>query len=132
MVTYSYYVSVFGGDIISEQDFPRIASAAFDILSLAATKPLTESDGCLRAQCYEAELIEKNGGMDAVYNIDVTAAGRETLGDYSVQYSAKNVNSRGLNLIAGMPLSPIAYVYLQREGLTNRVIADFELEGDGE
>jgi len=123
MPDYDFYINLFGGNIIPADEFERLAAAAYEILSLAAVLALPEdSIVCRRAICYEAELLYKKGGINAFYNIDVAEIKDESLGGYSVNYKQDDILSNKMMLICGLPLSPVAYSYLQKLGLTGRVI----------
>lgn len=124
----TYYLTVFGGEMIPAADLPRYLRYASDVIDLVVYQPITEAtDNVKKAICYEAEMIYLQGGEDAMAGLSVSGNGiSEQLGDYHVTRGsgyAQMINSEKHPLfINGIPISPIAVELLRCQGYMSRLI----------
>lgn len=119
-----YYGNEFGGQPIEDNDFPRLADFASEVVyDICRVKPI-ESDlvkaEFKKAVAYEVEFLSEQGGIDAILGFSASsmAGGSESLGDYSV--SGGSSAQAVLTTPGGIPVSPMAIMLLRRIGLMSK------------
>lgn len=126
-VTADEYSNTFHGSAIPSEMFDRIEGDAEDIIDGIVQLPVTDEDKATdrfkRAVCYQAELIYRCGGMEAI--IDRANQGRvtnERLDDYSVSHDQNPGDSQMDNLptLNGVPVSPMTVSILRNMGYLKR------------
>ena len=120
----NYYNSVFNGNPIDQNAFVRLKMIAEDLVYDVCNKKPTEEqmleEAYLKAICYEIEMLNEQGGVDAILGFSENANGiaSESLGGYSV--SNGNVSGGSILVKDGIPVSSLAISQLRRLGLISR------------
>jgi len=119
-----YYENIFGGESIDEPEFNMLARAASDLCNAIVTVPIkTVTDNIKRAVCYQIELLHRQGWIDAISGLALSAPGvTEKVGDVSYSNAPHSAGTARIYSFGGLPVSPIAYALLRAEGLTSRVV----------
>ena len=123
-IDYEYYHETFDGTEIPEDEFKRIADIASEVVYAICTVKPDEvdfaDDDFKKAVCYEAEMLQEQGGVDAILGFSDNALRgvNEHLGDYSISGYASSAGSGGVATIDGIPVSPLALMMLRKLGLT--------------
>ncbi len=122
-IDYEYYISGFGGNLIPEEDFDYLASAASSVINLLVTVPVSAvTDDIRRAASYQAELLFAQGGIDALSGLATVTSGiDERLGDYSIGTPYVS-NEKRCYSIGGIPVSGITLSILKKSGYMSRCI----------
>lgn len=119
-----FYYTKFKGKPIPDDEFPRLADIATDVVyELCALKPREEdliTDEFKKACCYQVELLYEQGGIDAILGFSEAsqAGSSESLGDYSI--SSGNNGKETIKSKDGIPVSALTLFYLRRLGLMTR------------
>ena len=124
LVTREEYVA-FGGTEVSVADFPRLESIAEDVVySACVISPSEEqmsSDLYKKALCYQIEMLQNQGGVDAVVGLSDSDTASERLGDYSITKGSGSAGGKSeAYSLNGIPVSALAVGYLRKLGLMNR------------
>lgn len=123
-IDYTWYTETFCGTAIPEDDFTRLADIASDVVLdlcyVTPTAEIIESEDFKKATAYEVELLNDQGGPDAILGRSEAAGAAlsESLGDYSI--SAKSGSERSVGLLNGIPISSMTILLLKRLGLRAR------------
>lgn len=122
-ISYEYYISGFGGNLISENEFEGLAEASTDIIDLLVTSPITSvTDELRRAAAYEAETLYSQGGSDALSGLAAVTSGiDEKLGDYSIGTPYVS-NEKRCYSIGGIPVSGMTVAILRKAGYMSRCV----------
>ena len=128
-INYDYYTGQFGGTLIPESEFPRIAEIASMIVDAASYCPIDEEADYFhkvkKAVAYEADAIYSYGGYDAAIGLSDAAISSESLDEYS--YSLGNADkSRSIQMYNGIPVSPLTLSILSNAGLRQRWVYAYE------
>lgn len=121
----AYYDSTFKGTHIPDDEFPRLAEIASDVIASVATveidKNAAKTDNVKKATAYEVEMLYHQGGIDAVLGFaEGTAIGSESLGGYSVSNTGNNGSQVIFRTKDGIPVSSLAIALLKKAGLMCR------------
>lgn len=119
----AYYKDEFKGTSIPESKFERLAELASDVIDGLITVEMTmeekqASANVKKATAYQLEFMNEHGGIDTILgysDVDITS---ESLGDYSV--STGGGSSSIVKTSDGIPVSPMALMYLRKDGLMCR------------
>lgn len=123
-----YYEDTFQGLSIPDEEFPRLADTASDVIDSIVQKPVPLTDGkasadVKRATAYEVECLFSQGGIDAVtgFAAGITAQS-ESLGNYSIGRSAPSAAGAAISILShdGIPVSSMAVSLLRKAGLMCR------------
>ena len=123
-IDYTWYTETFCGTAIPEDDFTRLADIASDVVLdlcyVTPTAEIIESEDFKKATAYEVELLNDQGGLDAILGRSEAAGAAlsESLGDYSI--SAKSGSERSVGLLNGIPISSMTILLLKRLDLRAR------------
>ena len=123
-IDYTWYTETFCGTAIPEDDFTRLADIASDVVLdlcyVTPTAEIIESEDFKKATAYEVELLNDQGGLDAILGRSEAAGATlsESLGDYSI--SSKSGSERSAGLLNGIPISSMTILLLKRLGLRAR------------
>ena len=123
-IDYTWYTETFCGTAIPEDDFTRLADIASDVVLdlcyVTPTAEIIESEDFKKATAYEVELLNDQGGLDAILGRSEAAGATlsESLGDYSI--SSKSGSERSVGLLNGIPISSMTILLLKRLGLRAR------------
>lgn len=122
-ISYEYYISGFGGNLIPENEFEGLAEASTDIIDLLVTSPITSvTDELRRAAAYEAETLYSQGGSDALSGLAAVTSGiDEKLGDYSIGTPYVS-NEKRCYSIGGIPVSGMTVAILRKAGYMSRCV----------
>ena len=122
-ISYDYYISIFEGSVIPEEEFSYLASAASTIVDLLVSSPITAiTDNIRLAVAHQAETLYAQGGVDALSGLAAVTSGiDEKLGDYTIgtPYVA---NEKRCYSIGGVPISGMTVAILKKAGLMSRCI----------
>lgn len=121
----AYYTDEFKGTIIPNNEFPRLAEIASDVIASVATIEIDENAAktaeVKKATAYEVEMLYHQGGIDAVLGFaESTAVSSESLGGYSVSNAANNGSQVIIRTKDGIPVSSLAIALLKKAGLMCR------------
>lgn len=129
-IDYDYYTELFGSTEITQTEFVRLAQIASDVIDSVVVisfvfADLSEDNQTLvkKAVAYEAELLDSQGGVNAIVGMSAQSINSEQLGDYHVSggsTAANSVNTGNVPYIDGIPVSPLAISLLRKAGLMNR------------
>lgn len=127
--SYEYYKTGFFGNIVPEDQFDYLSSAATDIIFAMITKnepySQNELDVISKAVAYQTELLYLQGGAEAIAGLAISTSGlTEKAGDCSVGMNYSSLESNKTATLYGIPVSGIAISILKRAGLTNRCVFD--------
>lgn len=120
----SYYTEKFGSEDNFSSEFERIADIASDVIDSLCTVTPTEKDlvddRFKKAVAYEVELLEAQGGVDAILGFSEASqcGANESLGDYSV--SGNGGAQQIITTKGGIPVSPMTISLLRKLGLMSR------------
>ena len=120
----AYYKDEFKGNAIPESKFDRLAELASDVIDGLITVDMTDEEkkasvNVKKATAYQLEFMNEHGGIDTILgysDVDVTS---ESLGDYSVS-TGSGSGSSIVKTSDGIPVSPLALMYLRKDGLMCR------------
>ena len=136
-IDYSYYTATFHGSAISQEAFGRLAEIASDIVDGIVSKPIStlvigsEAYSKVKKACaYIVEMLDANGGVDAITGFSTSATNSESLGDYSI--SAGSSTGQGTGLWFGdIRIPQLAYTLLRTAGLMSRWVYSGTVIDDG-
>lgn len=122
-ISYEYYISEFGGNLIPENEFDVLAAASTDMIDLLVTSPIVSvTDSIRRAAAYETETLYSQGGSDALSGLaSVTSGIDERLGDYSIGTPYVS-NEKRCYSIGGVPVSGMTVAILRKAGYMSRCV----------
>ncbi len=122
-LSFDYYISHFGGNMIPRAEFDYLASAAQTIIDLLVSKPISfVTDDIKTATAYQAELLFAQGGADALAGLSsITSGILEKLGDYSIGTPYVSNQKRCFS-IGGIPISGITISILTKNGYMSRCL----------
>lgn len=125
----TYYTDTFHGMSIPEEDFPRLAETASDLIDSIVQKPVPLISGeapedVKRATAYEVECLFSQGGLDAATGFAAgISAQSESLGNYSVGRGGASSSSGAAISVPshdGIPVSSMTISLLRKAGLMCR------------
>lgn len=121
-IDYEFYTGTFGGSDVPQEDFPRLAQMASDIMDAIVYRPISEvTERVKRAVCYEMDMLFVQGGADAANGQSSSEISYEMLGDYSVTAQTASSSSSSASMsLNGIPISKLAESLLRAEGLMSR------------
>lgn len=129
-IDYDHYTKEFQGTTIMEDEFPRLATVASDVIDSLSNVPFrfdelpAESQALVRkATAYQVEVLFLQGGVDAIVGMSASSADSESLADYRISKGATVASSASkviLPSIGGIPVSQMAITLLRRAGLMSR------------
>ena len=120
----TYYLGDFGGSVIPEEEFGKLAETASHIIDVIVTRPVDPEDDAVRlAAAYQADMLWLHGSPDAEAGITVALGGyNEKLGDYSVGNNRVNTSGRRIMSVGGIPVSGLTVALLRKRGYMNRCV----------
>ena len=134
-ITKEFYDENFKGTTIPDAEFERLAEIASDVIeSVCTVKPTVndlENPVFLKAVCYQVEMLYLQGGIDAIVGFSESslASGSESLGDYSVGGTGKDVGANAVR-VGGIPVAWLSIYQLKKLGLMSRwAYAEFYRDG---
>lgn len=113
---YNYYIEVYKGASLTENDFPMLAERASDYLTYITYGRVTDGDNVKRAVCALAEAYEVIFKAQSMASSDSGEIASQTVGSYSVTYRS----SADLAQSQRKELYKIAQMYLGNTGLLYR------------
>lgn len=126
-ITYDYYCTTFQGSPISQNDFPRLAEVASDVVyAICIQKPAGSvllKNEFKKAVAYQVEFINEQGGLEAIFGRSDASqsGGSERLGDYDVSSASGSGGSSGaVKMYDGIPLSSLMLAILEKLGLMSQ------------
>lgn len=123
-VTKDYYDNQFFGESIDQDTFERYAVIASDLIDSIVMKPIDDTidkDQLAKAASYQVELINSQGGVDAITSrAECQMSVNEKMDDYSYSESLSSEASQNQATFNGIPISPITLSILRRLGLMCR------------
>ena len=138
-ITKTEYDTAFPDNSISDNDFTIVSDIASNIVNRAtvgkidafglsnlSTDLQTKIKNCTS---YQVNIIEENGGLNAlVGNSDLNSQSL-TVGKFSESYGSEgNYEGTRATLVEGIPISPAINIILHGTGLLNTACAYFRLE----
>lgn len=125
-----YYKDSFDGSPVPEDQFPRLASIASDLIDMVVSAPIVVSDLgtevqelLKKATAYQVECLYSQGGIDAINGLSESSISSESLGSYSITKQTRYAEGQKTNQsmsVGGIPFSALAYSLLKRAGLINK------------
>lgn len=123
-VTKEFYNDTFHGTPVPDDDFPRLAETASDVIDSLVYRPITDQTdktALAKATAYEIEYIWKQGGIEAVTgNAESSKVLSESLDDYSVNESKTSSAQQAEVSLGNIPVSPLTLSILRTLGLMCR------------
>ena len=132
-VTFAEYDAYRPGQLSDDNEFAILSEAASAIIDrmtlskiihlggLSVFSAFTQ-DRIKKATMAQIDTLDAQGGLDALTGFPAATAGSVKIGRYSESTANQSGAGKGIQLIDGMPVSPLVRTYLQSTNLLNRAI----------